>query len=80
VLEATCKLLVGYSGCSITCGDGGPREATWDVAADYCDHVVDPVYFYQHIRVTIQQIGYLVDEARPQIRGDQAAPHVSARS
>jgi len=34
----------------------------------YRYHVVDPVYFYQDIRVTIQQIGYLVDEARESVQ------------
>ena len=36
--------------------------------AFYRYHIVDPVYFYRDIRVTIQQIGYLVDEARAAVQ------------
>jgi hypothetical protein len=60
-------------------GWGEARFVNWYQGAPVADenkqewtfyryHVVDPVYFYQDIRVTIQQIGYLVDEARPQIQ------------
>ena len=36
--------------------------------AFYRYHIVDPIYFYKEIRVTIQQIGYLTDEARDPIQ------------
>jgi hypothetical protein len=33
----------------------------------YRYHIPDPIYFYQDIRVTIQQIGYLAQHSRPAI-------------
>lgn len=35
--------------------------------AFYRYHVVDPIYFYRDIRVTMQQIGYLAEHSRPPI-------------
>ena len=35
--------------------------------AFYRYHVLDPVYFYRNIRVTMQQIGYLASHSRPPI-------------
>jgi hypothetical protein len=35
--------------------------------AFYRYHVVDPIYFYRDIRITMQQIGYLAEHSRPPI-------------